>query len=663
MSQTTPDAHAAHENAGSEQSKPSGRPRRSRRAPAKSTAPAQPEATTGAGAAAAQPAAEPARPQARQQQPKQQPKQEPAAPQEAAATTTPAHAEPRSGHRGSRGGRGHRGGRKPAVQLVPPPTAQDESAEPQPELDQASAETTEEGPRVVPVVTDTEAQPTEPIAVVAPEAYLPPTPAVAQSEPAQPASRRYRFDRRSPAAAAAAPVARAERLSGPIAAAPTEDARAPEAAPPAAETAEPWRATVAEVAPDEVAQAAAATEAHDTVDDLVAALGLSGAAATQALAVPTDGAEGEAPTEAAEGEAPAAEAEAQPSSRRRRRRRRGGGQGAGAAEEENGEPTAITPLAASGPAQPENGSIAEPEVGRETRNGFDQYGEYGPFEQPYSPYNRPARGRAVHPVEAQPPAGWEAAQEREPQPSTPFGAPEPSFARGFGPQPRGVAGPAPSAFQRPGRGERGMDVPPMSPNQLASTVTHSIQQQTDRLLAELRGQAQVPSMTVMFPPFPSTERIGVFVDVANLVYSARSQRMHINFGKLLDFLRGTRRLVRAHAYAPTNPEPGAEQAFLSAVKGVGYRITTKNYKTFASGAKKADMDLDLCMDIVRLVDAKSLDTVVLVSGDSDFLPLLEYCSDRGVRVEVAAFEDAAAMILRQSCDLFINLSLVDEIRS
>jgi uncharacterized LabA/DUF88 family protein len=226
-----------------------------------------------------------------------------------------------------------------------------------------------------------------------------------------------------------------------------------------------------------------------------------------------------------------------------------------------------------------------------------------------------------------------------------------------------VAGPAPSTPPRSGRGERGMDMPPMSPNQLASTVTHSIQQQTDRLLAELRGQAQTPSMTVMFPPFPSTERIGVFVDVANLVYSARSQRMNINFGRLLDFLRGTRRLVRAHAYAPTNPEPGAEQAFLSAVKGVGYRITTKNYKTFASGAKKADMDLDLCMDIVRLVGAGALDTVSLVSGDSDFLPLLEYCSDRGVRVEVAAFDDSAAMILRQSCDLFINLSLVDDIRA
>ncbi|GAC1450970.1 MAG: hypothetical protein PVSMB5_38630 [Ktedonobacteraceae bacterium] len=99
------------------------------------------------------------------------------------------------------------------------------------------------------------------------------------------------------------------------------------------------------------------------------------------------------------------------------------------------------------------------------------------------------------------------------------------------------------------------------------------------------------------------------------------------------------------------------------VKGVGYRITTKNYKTFSSGAKKADLDLDMCMDIVRLVDAKALDTIVLVSGDSDFLPLLEYASDHGVRVEVAAFDDSAAMILRQSCDLFINLSLVEDIRA
>jgi uncharacterized LabA/DUF88 family protein len=222
-----------------------------------------------------------------------------------------------------------------------------------------------------------------------------------------------------------------------------------------------------------------------------------------------------------------------------------------------------------------------------------------------------------------------------------------------------VAGPAREPYT-PRTGRQGADTP-ISTNQLASIVSSAIQQQTDRLLTELRHQAPPANMTISMPPFPSTERVGVFVDVANIVYSSRNLRVQVDFGRLLDFLRGNRRMIRAHAYAPTSPEPQANQEFLSVVKGVGYRITTKNYKTFASGAKKADLDLDMCMDIVRLVDSGAVETVVLVSGDSDFLPLLEYCSDKGVRVEVAAFDDSAAAILRQSCDLFINLSLVDDI--
>ncbi len=246
-----------------------------------------------------------------------------------------------------------------------------------------------------------------------------------------------------------------------------------------------------------------------------------------------------------------------------------------------------------------------------------------------------------------------------------YGSPEPAYAHGFAPQPRQSAPPAYAPYTRTGRttGERNGEAQALSQlNAAVREVRESFQQQTDRLLSEMRRQQMAPAMTVNFPPMPSNERVGVFVDVANLIYSARSLRVELDFGRLLDFLRGNRRLIRAHAYAPTSPEPGIEQSFLPAVKGLGYRITTKNYKTFASGAKKADLDLDMCMDVVRLVEAGALDTVVLVSGDSDFLPLLEYCSDHGVRVEVAAFDDSAALILRQSCDLFINLSLLDEIR-
>ncbi len=250
--------------------------------------------------------------------------------------------------------------------------------------------------------------------------------------------------------------------------------------------------------------------------------------------------------------------------------------------------------------------------------------------------------------------------------SGPFMGPEPSPARGSGSSIPRTVRPIRNEVQRvpayPVRQEGAASS--ASINHLANVVAQAIQTQSDRMVAELRRANQIPTnVSVSLPPFPSTERVGVFVDVANLLYSARTQRLTIDFGKLLDFLRGNRRLVRAHAYCPTSPQPGDDQMFLQAVKGLGYRITTKNYKTFSSGAKKADLDLDLCMDVVRLVDGNAVDCIVLVSGDSDFMPMLDYCSDHGVRVEVAAFDESMSATLRRSCDLFINLSMLDEIRA
>lgn len=695
MSSSTLDPKATPAGAGGEQTSAEGaKPARRYRRPVsrakKAAATTETTPTTGAQSEAAQaPQAEPTPPAettAAEQRPAEQ-----------AAQTPQAETRARGAARGQRGQRGERRGtgRKGGVQLVIPANGTAESA-PQEATEQAeerqesvaSAE-----PRIVPVVTHTPGAET-------------PAPAGETAAPAEAAAatpqagptRRYRFERRPSSATAPAAAIRPERLASqqtlPAASAVGQPVEAeqraePETVPQAPsaeqpEAAEPHvtPAAPAAKAPDLFGARGLTEPLHtdavtsDAVDDIVAALGLRGAQPRRAEPQPVEevistpapevvseeGAEAEEAGEQAE-EAHAG-GEGQPSARRRRRRRRSSPHAAHEAEEGEEQPT---PTGEAGETLATLTQPAETGEERATRNGAERYGDFGPFEQPYTPYTPGAGytgyGRATReqPAAQQP---WDIgeAQGQIRQSESPFGAPEPSFARGFGPQPRGVAGPAREFYPRTGRTER-TEAPPISPNQVGSMVTQAIQQQTDRLLAELRHQQMPPSMTVMFPPFPTTERVGVFVDVANVLYSSRSMRVSLDFGRLLDFLRGNRRLTRAHAYAPTNPDPNAEQSFLSVVKGLGYRITTKNYKTFSSGAKKADLDLDMCMDIVRLVDSGAVDTIVLVSGDSDFLPLLEYCSDKGVRVEVAAFDDSAAMILRQSCDLFINLSLVDDIRA
>ena len=341
-------------------------------------------------------------------------------------------------------------------------------------------------------------------------------------------------------------------------------------------------------------------------------------------------------------------AELQAASRRRRRRRAGSAGGGATAGPAVG--AANKPAAQVGPASIAPVAPATPATPARTPTGPS--GAQAPFTiQSGMTVNQMNQGNDV--------AG-------------PFQGPEPTPARGsvLPPQPRLTR-----AMRNGNEAQRGnvTGLPAArggdgilstgAVNHLANAISQAIQTQSDRLVAELRRTNQAgANVSVTVPPFPSTERVGVFVDVANLLYSARTLRTTIDFGKLLDFLRGNRRLVRAHAYTPTSPQPGDDQMFLQAVKGLGYRITTKNYKTFASGAKKADMDLDLCMDVVRLVDARAVDTIVLVSGDSDFIPLLDYCSDHGVRVEVVAFDESMSASLRQSCDLFINLSMLDEIR-
>jgi uncharacterized LabA/DUF88 family protein len=149
------------------------------------------------------------------------------------------------------------------------------------------------------------------------------------------------------------------------------------------------------------------------------------------------------------------------------------------------------------------------------------------------------------------------------------------------------------------------------------------------------------------------QRVGVFIDAQNLYHSAKNlYKARVNFSGILQSAVEGRHLVRAIAYVITT-ESGEEKNFFEALENMGIETKTKGLQIFFGGAKKADWDVGIAIDAVRL--AKKLDTIVIVSGDGDFVPLVEYLKNEGVQVEVLAFGKSSSAKLRDAADEFVDL--------
>ncbi len=152
-----------------------------------------------------------------------------------------------------------------------------------------------------------------------------------------------------------------------------------------------------------------------------------------------------------------------------------------------------------------------------------------------------------------------------------------------------------------------------------------------------------------------SQRVGVFVDVANMYYSAKNiHGTRVNFGKLLEDAVGDRELVRALAYVIKADSPD-ENRFFEALDKQGFELHMKDLQVFAGGAKKGDWDVGITVDAIAM--SSRLDIVVLVTGDGDYIPLVQYLkSASGCRVEVMAFGESTSQKLREVSDKFIDLS-------
>jgi uncharacterized LabA/DUF88 family protein len=151
-------------------------------------------------------------------------------------------------------------------------------------------------------------------------------------------------------------------------------------------------------------------------------------------------------------------------------------------------------------------------------------------------------------------------------------------------------------------------------------------------------------------------RIGIFVDVPNIMYAAERLKITLDYSKLLQLLLRGRELIRANAYAPISDdpqEPLQTQKFVQPFIGHGYSLVTKPLKRYTDGSIKANFDVEMALDVLVMSDR--LDTVVLVSGDSDFRRVVELVASKGVRVEVAAFGDSTSIELRAAADEYIDI--------
>ena len=150
------------------------------------------------------------------------------------------------------------------------------------------------------------------------------------------------------------------------------------------------------------------------------------------------------------------------------------------------------------------------------------------------------------------------------------------------------------------------------------------------------------------------QRVAILFDVQNLYHSAKNlYNARVNFANILKNAAAGRQLIRAIGYVIAT-ESGEEKGFFYALTKIGIELKVKDLQVFSGGMKKADWDVGLAVDAIRL--SNLVDAVVIVSGDGDFIPLLEYIKfAMGIQVEVMAFGRSASAKMKEMVDDFTDL--------
>ncbi|PIP23143.1 MAG: hypothetical protein COZ91_00250 [Candidatus Nealsonbacteria bacterium CG_4_8_14_3_um_filter_39_7] len=149
------------------------------------------------------------------------------------------------------------------------------------------------------------------------------------------------------------------------------------------------------------------------------------------------------------------------------------------------------------------------------------------------------------------------------------------------------------------------------------------------------------------------QRVAILIDVQNLYHSAKNlYNSRVNFSEILKLAVSKRTLIRALAYV-VRTKTGEEKPFFEALTKLGIETRIRDLQEFYGGMKKADWDVGISIDAIRV--APNVDTIVLASGDGDFIQLIDYLKNQGKRVEIIAFGKTTSARLKETADEFIDL--------
>jgi uncharacterized LabA/DUF88 family protein len=158
---------------------------------------------------------------------------------------------------------------------------------------------------------------------------------------------------------------------------------------------------------------------------------------------------------------------------------------------------------------------------------------------------------------------------------------------------------------------------------------------------------------------PEAQRVAVLIDVQNMYHSAKNlYGARVNFAEVLKTAVAGRTLIRAIAYV-IRTEGGEEKSFFEALERIGIEVKMKDLQIFPGGLKKGDWDVGMAVDAIKF--SNFLDTIILVTGDGDFVPLVEYIKyATPAGVEIVAFGRSASGKLKEIADDFIDLEEAPE---